>query len=131
LLFLVPRAVDADDLKDLSLLFVVHEDVFVEKVEGGEGHDEDQQVEPDQLEDAAMPDQHHLDETLTWFLRVLITVGKNAFPFFRHFFVCSVKSLHFITNKNTVFLLSETTPKVVQFVTISNFKTLNNYKYNV
>jgi hypothetical protein len=42
-----------------------------------------------------------------------------------------VKSLHFITNKNTVFLLSETTPKVVQFVTISNFKTINNYKYNI
>ena len=79
-----PRTVDADELEDLSLLLVEHEDVSVEKAEAGEGQNEDRQVDPDQLEDAAVPDQHHLPEPLAGLLGVLVPVGEDVGCVFRH-----------------------------------------------
>ena len=40
---------------------------------------------PDELEDAAVPDHHHLPEALARPLRVLVPVGKHVGPILRHF----------------------------------------------
>ena len=66
------------------MLLIVDEDVSVEQVENRVGDDEDQQVEPDELDDAAVPDQHHLEEALARPLRVLIAVGEDGLATLRH-----------------------------------------------
>ena len=56
----------------------------VEQVEDRVSNDEDQEVKPDELDDAAVPDQHHLEEALPGPLRVLITVGEDGFAVLCH-----------------------------------------------
>ena len=77
------------------MLLIVDEDVSVEQVENRVGDDEDQQVEPDELDDAAVPDQHHLEEALARPLRVLIPVGEHVGSVFGHFALHSFHSFFF------------------------------------
>ena len=42
-------------------------------------------MRPDELDDAAVPDQHHLEEALARPLRVLIPVGEHVGSVFGHF----------------------------------------------
>jgi hypothetical protein len=41
--------------------------------------------EPDEFEDAAMPNHHHLPEALARPLGVLVPVGEHIAPILRHF----------------------------------------------
>ena len=41
-------------------------------------------MRPDELDDAAVPDQHHLEEALARPLRVLIAVGEDGLATLRH-----------------------------------------------
>ena len=79
-----PWTIDANKFKNLSLLFIVDENVPVQNTQCSKNCNEDQGVNPDQFEDAAMPDQHHLPETLTGLLGIFITVRENVGPLFWH-----------------------------------------------
>lgn len=80
----LPRTVDADELESLPHLIVMDEDVLVQQVQDGVGHDEGKQVKPDELEHAAMPDEHHLQEALPGLLSVFVPVRKDALPGLGH-----------------------------------------------
>ena len=41
-------------------------------------------MRPDELDNTAMPDQHHLEEALARPLRVLIAVGEDGLAALRH-----------------------------------------------
>ncbi len=60
--FTVPGSVDADELEGLPLDLVVEEDGPVEQREQEVDKQVNQNVDPDQLEDAALPDQHQTPE---------------------------------------------------------------------
>jgi len=51
-------------VKHFLQFLVVHQNSPVEDAEDGIADDEGQQVVPDKLEDAALPDDHQVDETL-------------------------------------------------------------------
>ena len=73
-----PRGVDTDQLEHLSLELIVDEELSVEDAEDGEDDDVGQQVEPDELEDAAMPDQHQPPEPLPRLPGVDILVAEQV-----------------------------------------------------
>jgi hypothetical protein len=49
----------ADQLEDLSAVVVVVEDFTVQQADAAEGHDEEEELLPDQLEEAAVPHHDH------------------------------------------------------------------------
>lgn len=61
-IFTVPGSVDADELEGFPLDLVVEEDGPVEEREQEVDRQVNQNVNPDQLEDAALPDQHQTPE---------------------------------------------------------------------
>ena len=52
-------AVVADEFEPLPSVLVVDEGFPVDQADGAEGQDEHENPEPDQLEDAPVPDQDH------------------------------------------------------------------------
>ena len=68
----------ADKLECFSLLFIVDENVSVNQTDARKCQNEDDEMSPDQFEDAAVPDQNHFAESDEWILCVLVATGVDV-----------------------------------------------------
>ena len=70
--------VDADHLKRLAVKVIFEEDVSVDDAEKTVRHEEDDKVVPDELEDAALPEQKHVPDSIEPLCCVLVLVRVDV-----------------------------------------------------
>lgn len=81
---LSPRRDNADEVEHFFEGLVVHQNGSVENAEKGVAQHEGQKIVPDQLEHAALPDHHQVDEAPATLARISITIGVNVAEHFHY-----------------------------------------------